>query len=332
MAKTPKQEAREESARGCSLLRVGRFHEGWIAYEARHRLSGMADLPLDQPAWEGQPLEGRSILVLREQGVGDEIWLASCLPDLLRLGGRVALTCDSRLAKLFRRSFRGASILAEEGPRSDWRRWRHLKADYRVMLGDLGRYLRPTRESFPGTGAFLVAESSERAAWRARLAGLGPGLKVGLSWQGGANLRELRQPSWSLFEAPLRVPGTTWIDLQYGETGKLRGLIRERFGRELVHFDQLDLMNDFDSTAGLVAELDLIVSVPNTTVHLAGALGRPVWLVFDPAWGCCWVTRGEEVPWYPSVRVLALGRERSWSSLGERLAAELSVRLRTRPH
>ncbi len=148
--------------------------------------SAAAEVQLDQygyPRWAGQPLEGRVILVHAEQGIGDEILFASCVPDLIVRAGHVVIVCDPRLTALFARSFPQATVHGI-ARRTDCRGAElSERIDYQIPAGSLPRYFRATAAAFPHRRQFLVADRQQLSAWRKRLATLGAGLKVGISWR-----------------------------------------------------------------------------------------------------------------------------------------------------
>lgn len=313
----------EVLVRGCANLRRGRFDVGWAQYEARFAGKGSAR-PLPQPLWRGESLEGKTILVQREQGVGDEIMFASCFPDLINRCTHCILTCDSRLEALFRRSFPTCSVIAGRPNEDDWPRLRRLQVDYQVPAGNVPRYLRSDISMFPSTRRFLLVDRHAQEAWRARFDQLGDALKIGISWQGGRDLLSLRQAPWDVWREVLIVEGVQFVNLQYGTPSNVLRTIRRKWGVEVHHWDELDLLNDLDGLAAQIAALDLVITVPNTTVHLAGSLGVPLWILFTQEWGCFWILNGVETPWYPSAKVFPTLDGRGWTPVVEQMRDRLA--------
>jgi len=235
--------------------------------------------------------------------VGDELRLASCYPDAIARAASVVIECDRRLVPLFARSFPTARVRpAETGPEPP-------DADVHCPAGSLPRLLRRDLADFPDHDGYLVADEGLRRRWRERLAG--PGLTVGISWR-SMNLAVGRLRHYTTPEewAPvLATPGVRFVSLQYGDEQQVRAELRdlaERTGATVELWDDVDYTDDFDDVAALVAELDLVVGVGTTPALLAGALGRPVWMLALPdpmALG----TPG--YPWFPSMRRF----ERSWN-------------------
>ncbi len=307
-----------------SILRLltGDFARGWDDYDLRlvsedtpRRASGL-------PAWRGEDLTGRSVLVHGEQGLGDEIMFASCLPDVLARARAVALEVSPRLAGLMATSFPDATVFAGGGALSPTATAQ--RPEFEIPTGSLPALFRRSRADFPAHHGYLRADPAAVEAWRLRLAALGPGLKVGVSWQGGT-LRT-RQPLRSLQPADLapvlQVPGTRCVNLQYGAAANDLGAFAASHGIPVAHWPEA--IADFAQMAALICALDLVVSVCNTTIHLAGALGRPAWVLAPrvPEWR--YGIAGEGMPWYPSVRIFRQSRAGEWKEVVARVATELA--------
>ena len=324
--------------RGLLLVQHGRFGEGWDEYEWRQQT---ADAPrqrnLSCPEWDGTLLAGRRLLVHGEQGVGDEIMFATCLPDVVARAEHCVVTCDRRLAPLLARSFPRTTIVGVERGKEDWTALGQL-ADCHVPAGSLPRWLRRREADFPRRQTLLVADRGATDSWRERLAELGTGLKVGIAWHGGVKRPRGAQRSIDAcrLRPIVRVPGVTFVNLQYGDVHAELEHLRSESGAQLQQFDELDLYHDLDGTAALISALDLVVAVGSATVHLAGALGTPTWCLLPRYWGWRWLIGRSESVWYPSVRlfrqreagrwgsVLAAVGEELWRMAARRPRAELS--------
>lgn len=297
----------------CHLVQ-GRYREGWQEYEWREQAGEVTIDRYTQPRWDGSSLAGKTLLVHGEQGLGDEILFASCVPDVISQAARVILVCDPRLEPLFARSFPQAVVYG----------WQRLKdwspapvqehVDYQIPAGSLPLFLRPTAESFPRRERYLLPEQAKVERWRRRLAALGPGLAVGISWQAGGQPVERRKRSMSLaqWRQLCSVPGTKIINLQYGERHDELQAARRELGLTIHHFDDCDPLIDLDDFAALIAALDLVISVGNATVHLAGALGAEAWTLLPlvPSWR--WLSATDYSPWYASVRLFRQPRRGAW--------------------
>lgn len=287
-----------------SLLLRGDFAGAWEQYSHRSLRLPEYLRGSSTPRWDGAPLEGRTILVVGEQGLGDQIWFASCLPDLLDVAARVVVDPHPRLVGLFAASFPGAEIMAAGGPCPS--------VDCYVPMGDLPRHFRCCRKDFPGRRSYLVADVLRRARWRQALDALGPGLKVGISWRGGLVRTGRQQRSLDLeaFVPLLKLSGCHFVSLQYGPHHSEIGALRDRHGIAVHHWH--DAIDEYDETAALVAELDLVVSVDTSVVHLAGALGTAVWVLLPFAPEGRWQLGCTDSPWYPAVRLFRQQAVADW--------------------
>lgn len=303
--------------RSFALLMGGRLAEGWDAYERR---LGFREPPVKVPAraqlWAGE--SGVIVHVAGEQGLGDQIMFASCLPDLLRSAGSLSMSCDSRLRELFRRAFPAIDLGVRQQPAAPGARW--------VALGSLPRYFRKCLEDFPGAARYLQADARSVARWRRRLDALGSAPRIGLSWRGGT-LRSrgfLRSIPADILGAKLRpVRAATWVSLQYGRVDEDVRLLRETLG--LVHWTEIE---DLDQCAALVEALDLVVTVDTTIAHLAGALGQRAWILLPqtPEWR--WSLGSETtVAWYPSARLFRQRTAADWSDALDAVAREVAHEL-----
>ena len=305
--------------RSLALLAKGNYAEGWRDYELRLVSSENPLPPPAAPRWDGSKLEGRSILVRGEQGIGDQIMFASCLPQLIADAGSCTFECSPKLVSLFERSFPEARVRAggAEDPRAP-------RPDFEVPLGSLASHYRRSAQDFPRHSGYLKADPVRTREWRSRLAALGPGLKIGISWRGGTAVSRvaLRSIPLEAWERVFALPGVRFVSLQYteGAASELAALARNG-GPDVTHWQEA--IDDYDETAALVAALDLTVSVCTSVVHLAGALARPVWVLTPQAPEWRYGTRGEAMPWYPSARLFRQERLGEWEPLLRRVAGEL---------
>ncbi len=301
--------------RGLALLSRGDFANGWNDYELRNSRVGKAGARrFSFQAWDGSPLTARQVLVYGEQGIGDEIMFASCLPDVLRQSRSVVVACDVRLEPLFRRSFPAAHV--HGAPRGDKRDWlsEFPKLDTQVAAGSLPRFLRRQWSDFPQHSGYLVADPARVAYWKSRLAPLGGRFKAGLCWRGGTRKtrRETRSLAVEQCLPLLAASSCRFICLQNGECGDELEILR-RQGVELQWWPEAT--NDFDELAALITALDLVISVDNTVAHLSGALGKPLWVMLSasPEWRYLW--QGERMPWYPSASLFRQSEPGQWDSV-----------------
>ncbi len=306
-------------------LLTGDFKHCWPGYERRISPLKSETDALPYRPWDGTPLAGRSLLISAEQGIGDQIMFASCLPELGAQRGRIILECDARLKPLFSRAFPGISVIGRKERREA--RLAHLTripVDFHLPIGSLPKHLRRDLSCFPADSAYLIPDQHAFAQWKKRLTALGGGLKVGISWKGGTAETALkRSTTLAQWQDIFSIPGLALINLQYGDfRDELRDAERN-LGITIHDWKEVDPLKDLDHFAALIAALDLVISVDNSTVHLAGALGRPVWtlLPFMPDWR--WMLEREDSPWYPTMRLFRQRSPGQWQPVFERVAHEL---------
>jgi Tfp pilus assembly protein PilF len=295
-------------------LAEGDFQRGWPLYEARFASRSSPLRRFAVPPWDGAPLEGRSVLVYGEQGLGDEIMFASMLPDLMRDISVCRLLCRAPLRGLFARSFPQAELLTDEQAAA----LPAGAASCAVAIGSLGGLYRRVRGAFPAHQGYLTADSARVAHWRTRLKAAGPGPYVGIAWRGGLPKtgRALRSLVPAMLEPLLRAVPVSWVSLQHDAgQDELRAFPAiQRWEAELALPEDL---------AALVCSLDLVITVCSTVVHLAGALGRPTWVLTPqaPAWR--YQLEGQTLPWYPSARLFRQSTAGDWPSVITAAAAAL---------
>ena len=307
-----------------ALLMRGELARGWEAYESRWHTDGLKGAWRDfgRPVWHGEP--GGTVLVWGEQGLGDMVLYASMIPDLMAQGHGVVMETDPRLIALFERSFPGLTAVAKSNPphpaahRADIR--------WQTPLAGLGRWLRPDLASFPKGNAHLVADAPRRDRYRSLLQEGQPALIVGISW-GSGNPKIGRHKTLDLahWEPILKVPSVRFVDMQYGDTADERAAIERKLGVSLTHVEGLDLREDIDGVAALAAACDLVISVSNTVVHIAAALGRPTWVLVPASAGNLWYwMRGENpTPWYASTTIFRQRRLGQWQDTLLTIAGKL---------
>lgn len=296
-------------------LKHGDFEQGWSDFEARRHSRFAIERPHHFQEWDGTPIPDKTLLIRGEQGLGDQIMFASCFGEAITRSAHCIVECHPKLVTLLRRSFGGASVYPEVAPTEDpaWSD-RAQTIDRQVLMGSLPGFFRRRRDEFPRHCGYLRAAPERIAYWRTRLDALGPGPKVGLSWRGGiANTRRhLRSLALDQVLPILRQPAR-FVSLQYGDCASdLQALTREH-GVILPHWP--DALEDYDETAALVGALDLVISVCTAIVHLAGALGQPVWVLVPSIAEWRYLDRGETLPWYPSARLFRQAEAGHWQDV-----------------
>lgn len=310
--------------RATALLSKHQFREGWQDYEFRFASTAVEPRVVPLQRWQGQSLAGHKIVVTAEQGIGDEIMFASCLPDLIRQADHCVLECNRRLVALFQRSFPDVTVVEWlRGPNPPWLS-QHSDATYYVPVGSLPLAFRPTKESFPADSKpYLVPAPERTQSFKAKLTALGDGLRIGFAWRGGGAASRTRTRSLALDQlAPLlTLPGCSYVSLQYGNCTDEVRQVERRWGVTLNHWSEV--IADLDSFAALVAALDVVVTVCSAPVHFAGALGKPALVLtpFAPEWR--YVDHSGRMLWYPSVRVIQQPRLHDWDTPIAQAIAEL---------
>lgn len=302
---------------GMLLLETGTLREGWAHSEWRFQTpqSRGSFRAVPRPLWRGQNISKQRLLVWREQGVGDELMFASCYADAIARAGSCIIECDPRLVGLFARSFPTARVRPVPlGPDGDTP-FAPDSADVHAPAGSLPRLLRPSLAAFAGTPGFLRPDPARVALWRARLDTLGPAVTIGIAWRSQVMTTRragayTRLDEWG---AIFGVPGVRFVNLQYGDCTAELVDAEARFGVPLHRWADLDLKNDFEGTAALMANLDLVISGPTAVGELAGALGVPVWRIAPTDW----TQLGSGVrPWFASMRLF---QPRSGEALADAL-------------
>ncbi len=303
----------------CLLLQQGRWEEGWRQFEYRNPQAGATTaLPMpDLPRWQGEPLTGKSLLVLPEQGYGDEIQFCRYLPLLKQRGlQRLTVICKPRLKTLFA-ALPGVDAVVAAGEPLPAASFDCLTYPMSCPL-----HFGTTPATIPATLPYLTVAPEAVAHWRAQLA---DAFAVGLVWQG--NRRHENDADRSLPAAALAhllaVPEIQFVSAQKAWCGPAAG---EPAALQAVLPLAADL-EDFADTAALIMALDLVISVDTAVAHLAGALGKPCWLLL-PAYKTDWrwLTARSDSPWYPGVmRLFRQQRGEEWSAVTARVAAALAV-------
>jgi tetratricopeptide (TPR) repeat protein/ADP-heptose:LPS heptosyltransferase len=319
--------------RAFALLQLGQFSEGWREYEWRWQCPAAPGRPRDHlraPVWDGSSLAGRTLLIHGEQGLGDEIMFASCYPDCLERAAATVIVCQPRLERLFQRSFPDARVIAVvRGMEHRWQIPPRLNVDFQIAAGSLPLHLRRQRHDFPRRNAFLSPDAQLVARWRDRYAALGPGLKIGIAWRAGDKPKDRCHRTTQLAQwlPVLKTPGVCLINLQYGDSADELADAEQAAHIRVHHWPDADNRNDIDGLAARIAALDLVISVGNSTVHLAGALGVPAWSLLPANGGWRWLIGNDDTLWYPSVRLFRQTAPDKWEELFERVGQELMHRL-----
>jgi Tfp pilus assembly protein PilF len=306
-------------ALGQALLLAGQFKKGWNEFEWRWQAGPMVRLgPLfPVPSWNGEAIGDRVILLLADQGHGDTLQFCRYVPQIAAGTRRTILAVQPSLVRLLSRLPGVSEIITQDVQPSSFDLW--------CGLMSLPHAVGTTLDTIPTTTPYLTADPADVAHWRKRLAGLA-GLRVGLCWAGGrspnvAKIAADRRRSITLDTLALlgELSGVQFISLQKGPPAAEAA--RPPRGMQLHDFTE-DL-HDFADTAALIEGLDLVISVDTAVAHLAGALGKPVWLL--TCFGACfrWLQNRDDSPWYPSLRQFRQPTPGDWHSVISRARGAL---------
>jgi tetratricopeptide (TPR) repeat protein len=339
-AHDPKERMEGRHSRSICLIGMGRIAEGFDEFEIRNdeRFRAYVHHMIKAPMWNGEDLAGKRLLVVAEQGLGDEFMFANILPDLqdaVGENGKLEVAVDPRLIPLFQRSFPLAQIgryddrtlVDKDGNKS----LRFVpfsigqgEPDFWTPMGSPLKVFRRGISDFPKQ-VFLKPDAARAAEFRAMLESFGPQPKIGICWR-SMMLGAKRAKYYSALDAwgpILKTPGVTFVNLQYGECADELARAAQMHGVQIRAIDGLDLKNDIDGAAALSSVVDLVISAPTAAAATAASVGTEVWFLTA---GRTWPQLGtDEYPWYPKTKVFSPEKFADWEKLipqvGEALAA-----------
>jgi hypothetical protein len=300
-------------------LQLGEFERGWREYRHRYRMPHTSSLErkIQRPRWDGRPLQGRRILLHDEQGFGDTLQFLRFVPEVKQRGGHVILQVHPALLGLARTLDGCGQLLGRDRVPPAF--------DVHCELMNLPMVLGVGEADLARRVPYLKADLALVERWRERLSHLGRPV-VALAWAGAPSYANDRKRSLSLARlAPLAAAGVTFVSIQKGPKAT-----QAETPPAGLRLEDLTAENrNFDDTAAILSVVDLLVSTDSSPVHLAGALGRPVWtlLSFVPEWR--WLLCREDSPWYPTMRLLRQPARGDWAAVLERVARELAAALGT---
>jgi tetratricopeptide (TPR) repeat protein len=339
-------------------LLLGKWTEGWPEYEWRWKTSDFTRLSFQQPRWDGSPLQGRSILLVAEQGLGDTVQFLRYVPLVEQRGGRVIVQCQPALKRLLQESAGIKNLIVQGAPLP--------KFDVYSPLLSLPGILKTSPSTVPADVPYIHPKTELVGQWRRNLSGVRRPvssvkntlssdtghrtpdsglLRVGIAWQGSPAYRFDRQRSIPLkeFACLANVPGVQLISLQKGPgTEQVKSGVRSPVSGVKNPADSghrtpdsgrfcFDLGDCFDEasgpfmdTAAVMESLDLVITSDTVIPHLAGALGIPVWVALPliPDWR--WLLQREDSPWYPTMRLFRQTRKGQWEDVFVRIAGQLA--------
>jgi tetratricopeptide (TPR) repeat protein len=333
---TEKRETRH--SRSICLIGAGKLEEGFREYEIRNdeRFRAYLHHMIKAPKWNGEDISGKKVLLVGEQGLGDEFMFANILPDVAAAvgdAGKLQIAVDPRLVSLFQRSFPKAEVGAYDDRTlidKDGNKALRLipfaaggnEPDYWAPMGTALQFYRKTLADFPHK-PFLTPDPLRVADYRALLEKL-PGKKIGICWRSmmlGAKRAKYYSPvdAWG---PVLKTEGVTFVNLQYGDCADELTRMRDKFGVTVEVIPDLNLRDDIDGAAALSAALDLVISAPTAAAATAASVGAPVWFLTA---GRTWPQLGtDEFPWYANTKVISPERFGDWTDVMAKASARLA--------
>ena len=293
-------------------LQTGRLREGWELFESRWQ-TALRPRTFVQPRWTGEDLGSQVLLLHAEQGMGDTLQFCRYVAAAAQRA-RVVLEVQPPLTRLLAQSLAGVAVIMARGETLP-------SFERHCPLMSLPLVFGTTLETIPASVPYLIPDHADLDRWRSRLHAL-PGLRVGLVWRGNPDFAltgQKRDLDPTYLAGLSNVPGISFVSLQKD----LSAVDKSRAAAILDMTDWTDELRDFADTAALVAGLDLVIGVDTAVIHLAGGLGRPVWLLnrFDPCWR--WLLNRDDSPWYPSLRQFRPGIVRDWPGVMDAVRAAL---------
>ncbi len=297
---------------GHLYLLMGRFRDGWKEFDWRRRVAEFNHdpRPYPEPLWDGGEADGKTLFFYPEQGLGDILQFVRYLLPVAAAGGRIILETPAQMARLLE-GFDGAHALVPTGTAPP-------PFDCHASLLDLPGIMATDLETIPAPASYISPDPALTEAWAGRLGRHGD-FRIGLAWAGNPDHTNdaSRSIDPGLLKPLAQIPGVSLYSLQVGRDGEAEAV----FGGAIE--DLAPDLTDFAETAAAISNLDLVVSVDTAVVHLAGAMGRPVWtlLPFMPDWR--WLLDRDDSPWYPSMRLFRQKAAGEWPGVIKRLTAEI---------
>ena len=320
-----------QSRRALQLLANGNITEGWIMRDARLMLDDRIDHRQRPPRWDGSSLEGKSLLITAEEGIGDELFFAGCFNDIIAECDRCFIECDPRLVELYKRSFPTATIGATERTGSRFKptqsyNWvpKTPPVDFSIEAGSLFQFVRSDWKKFSGKKPYLVPDKKLQASWKEYIKKIGLGLKIGFCWRSKYHdgFRKYHYAELEDWIKVLSTPNCNFIPLQYGEGWEkelyqLPNTIRSK----ITIIESVDMSNDFESICAVASSLDLIICPSSTVSWIGGGLGVPTWVAhLQPNW-----TRlgTNEFPSFPTMQSFPKNIFEPWSECFDPIKTKL---------
>jgi len=312
--------------RSLVLLLTAQFEQGWAEYEWRWRHEGFSTpaRPFSQKRWNGSAEGVGKLLVWAEQGIGDEVQFSALIRHITAKGIEVIVECDRRLVTLLKRSFPGITVVGRTDPPAA--RLKDRSITHQIPMASIPLVLGLSPNSMPYQAPFLIPDGQMRNRFRSEYKRDAGPLLVGISWRSG-NTQEGAKRSVGLehWAAVLKITAAQFVNLQYGDCSKELQDVGSRLGVQILEDEKVDPIRDLESFAAQVAAMDLVISVDNSTVHFAGALGVEVWTMLPAVPDWRWGLAGDKTRWYPTMRLFRRRQKDNWQPVISSLAEELAL-------
>ena len=301
---------------GLLQLSQENFEAGWENYSWGDKTKDRPRtfLSLLTPIWDGSSLSDKTILIYGEQGIGDEVMFAQFIPEIASKAKRCIIACERRLSELYSRSFTNIEVISGYSASSLTKIIEQQSIDFASPIGELAKFLRPTTESFPIPKPYLIPNTKNIKKWKQHYQSLGNGLKIGISWKGGLQTltnttRSIDIEKWITL---LKQANCHFINLQYNDPTEEIKLLKQHNITLNDSDDSLPLI-DIDDFSAQIAALDLVISVDNSTVHIAGAVGTPTWLLTPYTADWRWGIDRQSSLWYSCITLFHQRISDNWS-------------------
>ena len=295
------------------LLLQGSFADGWLGYESRRKMPSWVPRRFKGPEWSGDGLEGKRLLLYAEQGFGDTIQFARYAPLAAARGARVILEVQPPLKSLFTGLNGVEAVVAKGDPLPPF--------DVHCSLLSMPRLFRTTRETIPAVVPYIHPAADHRDVWGRRLPR--DAAIVGLVWSGSPGSSKDRQRSipFEQFVPLLEVPGVRLVSLQKNVRATDARALRKQTSMIPLGAD----LKDFSDTSAVISQLDMVITVDTAVAHLAGAMGKPVWILLPYVPDFRWLLDCTDSPWYPSARLFRKSKGGDWDEVLSRVKRALTV-------
>jgi tetratricopeptide (TPR) repeat protein len=322
VAKIAPENQNVRMVRGLNAFRMGDYKLGLELYDARWYRDSY-DRPWDVPIpeWDGKKLDGR-LVVYSEQGIGDYMMFAQFFPELRRLAKSVTIEVNPRVASLFRRSFPDMRVIDRNALPADWNPAAYAA---KVSMGDLPLRTGCDMENLPNRAGFLIPDPATGLKLRERYQAMFPGKRlIGISWRSGnRDSATIRSIDLAAMRAVLDTPDCAFISLQYGDVTRDLARLKAETGHEIYADKEIDPLSFMDPFTAQIAAMDLVISVDNSTVHVAGAIGKPCWVMLPVNSDWRWLLERETSIWYGSLKLYRQQPGDGWAKVVARVAADL---------